>query len=97
MKKSLAERNEGWRGIAHSRFFTQEIRAVAKRYHDDMVMEEIMCRWPGTVRVVMKHRLLCVGCPIAAFHTIADAIREHGIDGEEFRRDMLEEMNRGGE
>mgnify|MGYP001457280509 CR=1 FL=1 len=84
------------RRIAHSRSFTQENRAVAKRYHDDMVMKEIMRRWPGTVRIALKHRLLCVGCPIAAFHTIEDAIREHGIDGEAFRRDILKEIDRDG-
>jgi hybrid cluster-associated redox disulfide protein len=26
----------------------------------------------------------CVGCPIATFHTVDDASREHGIDNEAF-------------
>lgn len=57
---------------------------MRKRYHDDMSMDQIMRRWPATIRVVLAHDLLCVGCPIAPFHTAQDAVREHGIRGEEF-------------
>jgi len=58
---------------------------MRKRYHDDMSMDEIMRRWPAAIRVALDHKLLCVGCPIAAFHTVDDAIREHGIDGKGLR------------
>lgn len=53
---------------------------MGKPYHDDMTMDEIMRRWPATIRVVLDHGLLCVGCPIAGFHTADDAAREHGLD-----------------
>lgn len=59
------------------------------KYRDDMSMDEIMRRWPATIRVVLDHGLLCVGCPIAIFHTVDDAIRVHEIDGEEFRKALL--------
>ena len=55
---------------------------------EDMTMDEIMRRWPATIRVVLNHGLLCVGCPIASFHTVEDAVREHGIDGARFRHDL---------
>lgn len=55
---------------------------MGKPYHDDMTMDEIMRRWPATIRVVLDHGLLCVGCPIASFHTADDAAREHGLDAE---------------
>ena len=32
--------------------------------------------------------MLCVGCPIGPFHTVADACREHSIDEEEFRQEL---------
>lgn len=57
---------------------------MRKQYHDDMSMDQIMRLWPATIRVVLAHDLLCVGCPIAPFHTAQDAVREHGIRGEEF-------------
>lgn len=58
---------------------------MRKPYRDDMTMDEIMRAWPEAIRVVLDHGLLCVGCPIAGFHTVEDAIREHGIDGTRFR------------
>jgi hybrid cluster-associated redox disulfide protein len=46
----------------------------------DMTMDEIMRRWSATIRVVLRNGMLCVGCPIAPFHTLADAAREHELD-----------------
>lgn len=68
---------------------------MGEQHHDLMVMEDIMRRWPGTIRVVLSHGLLCVGCPVAPFHTVDDAIREHAIDGESFRSDLRAAMDRG--
>jgi hybrid cluster-associated redox disulfide protein len=39
---------------------------------------------PHTIRVVLAFRMACVGCPIATFHTVDDACREHGIDRDKF-------------
>ena len=61
---------------------------MRKRFHDDMSMDEIMRRWPVTIRVVLDHGLLCVGCPIASFHTVEDAVKEHHLDGDSFRHDI---------
>ena len=32
----------------------------------DMTVD-IMRRWPSTIRVMMRHRMLCIGCPIGIF------------------------------
>ena len=53
-----------------------------------MSMDEMMRRWPATVHVAISHRLLCVGCPIGPFHTIADAAREHGLEEAMLRREF---------
>ena len=44
----------------------------------DMTVDEVMRRWPATIRVFLDFRMNCVGCPIAGFHTVEDACREHG-------------------
>jgi hybrid cluster-associated redox disulfide protein len=54
----------------------------------DMTMDEIMRRWPLTIRVVIRSGMLCVGCPIASFHTVSDAAREHGLDEALLRCDL---------
>jgi len=47
---------------------------------EKMTMDEIMRRWPQTIRAVIRNGMLCVGCPIAPFHTAPEAAREHGLD-----------------
>jgi hybrid cluster-associated redox disulfide protein len=60
----------------------------ASPINPDMVVDEIMRRWPATVAVLLRYRMLCVGCPIGTFHTVAEACREHQID----ERDFLVEL-----
>ncbi|MHB2264559.1 MULTISPECIES: DUF1858 domain-containing protein [unclassified Aminobacter] len=64
------------------------------RYHDDMSMDEIMRRWPETIRTILDHGLLCVGCPIAPFHTVDDAVREHDIGEVDLRADLRAAITR---
>jgi hybrid cluster-associated redox disulfide protein len=52
---------------------------------DDPV-DAVMSRTPRTIRVFLAFEMRCVGCPIACFHTVDDACREHGVDREAFLR-----------
>lgn len=52
------------------------------------LVDEVMRRWPATIRVFLDHRMRCVGCPIACFHTIDDACREHGIETARFLAEL---------
>lgn len=47
-------------------------------------VDGIMRRWPATIRSFLDHRMNCPGCPIACFHTVADACREHYVEVEDF-------------
>lgn len=58
----------------------------------DMTVDEIMRRWPATIRVFIRHRMLCIGCPIGIFHTVSDACAAHGLDEEAFSRELLAAM-----
>ncbi len=57
-----------------------------------MTVDEIMRRWPATLRVMIRNDMLCIGCPIAKFHTVADACRAHQVDLGAFSRELLEAM-----
>jgi hybrid cluster-associated redox disulfide protein len=46
----------------------------------DMTVDQVMNRWPASIRVFMDFKMSCVGCPIATFHSVDEASREHGID-----------------
>lgn len=58
----------------------ERIATMKPRFQDDMTMDAIISKWPDTIRVVLDHGLLCVGCPIASFRTPADAAKEHQVD-----------------
>jgi hybrid cluster-associated redox disulfide protein len=63
-----------------------ESTGMAQSPLDQMSMQEIMSRWPATIRVFVAWHLHCVGCPVADFHRLADAAREHGVDVAALRR-----------
>ncbi|MGF7008734.1 DUF1858 domain-containing protein [Aminobacter sp. BE322] len=65
---------------------------MKSRFDYDMTMDVIMRRWPGTIRVILGHGLLCVGCPIASFHTVMDAAREHSLDEDRLADDLAKAM-----
>ena len=50
------------------------------RIEMDTLVEDVMRRHPATIRVFLDHKMSCVGCPIACFHTVEDACREHGVE-----------------
>lgn len=50
----------------------------------DLLVDDVMRRWPATIRVFLQFRFLCVGCPIACFHSVSDACREHHADEKAF-------------
>jgi hybrid cluster-associated redox disulfide protein len=52
------------------------------------LVDDIMRRWPATIRVFLDHKMRCVGCPIACFHTVDDACKEHQIDRATFLADL---------
>lgn len=62
----------------------------------DMTVDEIMRRWPATIRVFIRHRMLCIGCPIGAFHTVRDACDAHQLDEDSFLRELLAAMQDDG-
>lgn len=44
------------------------------------IVDDVMRRWPATLSVFIRFGMKCVGCPIAPFHSIEDACREHALD-----------------
>ena len=61
---------------------------MKRDFSDDATMDEIMHRSPAAIRVVLQNGMLCVGCPIASFHTVSDAAREHELDEEKLSCDL---------
>ena len=50
----------------------------------DMTVDQVMSRWPASIRIFLDFKLSCIGCPIASFHSVDEASREHRVDGDAF-------------
>ena len=64
--------------------------------HADMLIDDVMRTWPRTIRVLMRRRMLCIGCPIGVFHTVADACRAHAVDQEDFLGELVDAASGNG-
>jgi hybrid cluster-associated redox disulfide protein len=53
-------------------------------FTSDMTVDQVMKQWPASIRVFLDFGMSCVGCPIATFHSVDEASREHQIDGYAF-------------
>lgn len=61
----------------------------------DMTAEDIQRRWPCTIPVFLRWKVACVGCPMAAFDTLADVARTYGLPYDHLLRDMEEAAQEG--
>ena len=46
----------------------------------DLPLADLMTHWPETLPVFMRHKMLCVGCMVSPFHTLAEACRAYDLD-----------------
>lgn len=49
---------------------------------------DIMRKWPHTIPVFMEHKMDCVGCSMAAFESLTDALAIYRIQVAPFIREL---------
>ncbi len=54
----------------------------------DMTVQELIEHHPDAIRFFLHNKMLCVGCPTEAFHTLADVARVHGQAPERLIEDL---------
>ncbi len=54
----------------------------------ELNLNDLMVKWPGTIPVFMRHKMLCVGCLVSPFHTIDDACLEYDLDMDQFIEEL---------
>ncbi len=62
------------------------------RITKDMTLGDIISRYPETAEIMMKRGLHCVGCHVAAFETLEQGAKAHGMSDKDIES-MLKEMN----
>lgn len=60
---------------------TMECKIAGKtEISSDITVKELLERKPGLMYVFWEMKLLCVGCPAEAFHTLAEVAKEYKLD-----------------
>jgi hybrid cluster-associated redox disulfide protein len=54
----------------------------------DMPIGDVVKNYPETIKVFLRHGLMCVGCAVARFENIKDGATAHGIDVDALLRDL---------
>lgn len=55
----------------------------------NMIITEVLDRWPQTADVFHNHAMACVGCAVAPFFTINDAALVYQLALEQFVEELL--------
>ncbi len=53
------------------------------------IVADILDRWPEVIPIFLKYQMKCVGCSMAAFEVLTDALNIYGIPADQF----LDEVN----
>ncbi|MEK0165705.1 DUF1858 domain-containing protein [Phaeobacter sp. JH20_36] len=56
----------------------------------DLPLDVLLTTWPETLRVFMDHGMLCVGCMVSPFHSVAEACAEYHLNEDMFRLELAE-------
>jgi hybrid cluster-associated redox disulfide protein len=54
----------------------------------DLMVSEVMDRWPQTIPIFFCYRMACVGCPIAPFETLAEVAAIYGLNLSRFLSEL---------
>ena len=54
----------------------------------EMTIGQVIRKHPETIPVFLRNGLTCIGCPMASMETVEQGALSHGIDAEEFVKEL---------
>lgn len=57
------------------------------------IISELLETWPRTAVLFQKRNMACLGCVVAPFYTIDDAITIYGLNREKFLNELAQLIN----
>lgn len=60
-----------------------------------LTIEELLQQWPQTAQVFHDYQMACVGCVMAPFYNVIDAISIYSLDEEPFLDDLIQAIEDG--
>lgn len=58
----------------------------------DMIIRDVVARYPETMEVMFEYGVHCVGCGYASFETMEQGAALHRIDLQEYLEDLNDEV-----
>jgi len=65
---------------------------MAKKIERNTTLGEVVNNYPDAIPAMLEKGLHCVGCHVAAFETVEQGAKAHGMDDKEVDS-LLKEMN----
>lgn len=62
-----------------------------------LTVAEVLAHWPQTILIFIRHRMACVGCPIAPFETLAEVAEIYGLDVDRFLSELEQSIQQSEE
>jgi len=59
----------------------------------DLLIADVMDRWPETIVVFLNKKMGCVGCSMAPFETLSEAANIYGLCCTRFINDLQARIN----
>ncbi len=59
----------------------------------DMNLKDLLNKYPESARVFAAYGIGCLGCALATYETIEQGINAHGIDIDDFMKDLNKLVN----
>jgi hybrid cluster-associated redox disulfide protein len=59
----------------------------------EMTVEDVLTEWPQTADVFNRHNMACVGCPVAPFYSVAEAVAVYALSLEEFAAELQQAIS----
>jgi hybrid cluster-associated redox disulfide protein len=54
----------------------------------DTNLRDLLTKYPDSAKVFAAYGIGCIGCALASYETIGEGITAHGIDVDEFLKDL---------
>lgn len=58
----------------------------------DTFVDDLLTTYPQTAEVFVSHAMVCVGCTISSFHTLAEAAALYQLDIDEFLAELRDKI-----
>jgi hybrid cluster-associated redox disulfide protein len=58
----------------------KEVTMEHARLATSLTVADVLARWPQTIPIFLRYRMVCVGCPIAPFETLAEVAAIYDLD-----------------